>query len=295
MKEITTLVLLVLTTQITAQTVSYKTKLDDPFASKKLTVDIAGYSGLGVGLKDNMQSYVSFGYEIGASYFPIMNKIEIRSNYQTGQDLIDDNKYSKFELTCSYSLISKAKTKDRQLILSQSSTTYSTTTKSIQTPQTRQTNMEVKGGIVFNNGYLGYLKENGSSFSGSSSITYQAKGLVAGIQLRQFYSYAALINNKYTVKSSGSLVAYADIMIMPISGYKMKPWPKQEVLKIDKSTKDRLKDAQLTTPIGGKMGVRFVNNKHKLFSYYAGTEIGILAPNKVIHGSFLLGMSLNFM
>lgn len=285
--------------QMMGQSVSYTTVSDNPLDLDKLEINMNGAMAIGVGMDEQLDGYVNFGYELAASYFPIQEKIGAKLNIQRGTDIINSLSYRKTELVGTYTLFSSKRKGQHPLILKAVRSSANTiTTTSITTEQTRQTNFEVRGGLVRNSGPLGILWIE--DFGVSRWVTYKGTGVLGGIQWRKFHYYAAKADGYGTVAASSMWELYADVMMTPAVKWDViqSNGTGSGAVQVDYDQgefRSLVKNAGLASSIGGKIGFRYTESKHHLFTWNGGGEVGRLAPNPSLHFYLYAGLALNFL
>lgn len=278
-----------------AQNVSYKTIKDDPEDMHKLFMEVMAISDLGVLINDDVSGGgVGFGYGFRASYFPLVKRIGIQMNYTTSVDLIESFDVKRFEVIGTYALRTKKKKGDHRLILSQSTRGNLTTTESIITPQTRQNNIEIRGGILQNSGAIGFVPLTTGFTAQRKLLLSSSTALVAGIQWRKFHSYVAEIDGAYIAKSSGMFELYGDV-ILPLSTSYLKRVTLGELEDADPATVQAYEDLNIEAAIGGRVGARYCNSPNKYFTWTGGSELAVFAPNPAYHLFFYMGLSVNIL
>lgn len=281
-----------------AQEVNYKIVNDDPLDLKKLDISANFTMGGLIPLAGNTEessdeSDVTFGYNLRASYFPIQKKFGAEIISQSTIGLINSKSFSRFNLVGTYALLSKKKKKNLPFVLTESNTfrggAIRTETQSIRTDRTIQTNVELRGGYVKTKGVTGRVEIEGRSMV----FDYKSNGLSVGIQLRNFYNQEIKIGSGY-YENSRVWILYADAFIMSSPEYTLKstvtgiqPTP-QEI-------EDGIKESDIETLIGGMVGVRYIYNHHRFFSYNFSSEASLIAPYKIVAIDMTFGVTFNLL
>lgn len=265
---------------------------DDPFDMRKLQVGVDAIMTAGFASEDDVNDgYLTFGYQIRASYFPIMNRIGIEFDYQKASDLGSGRDVSKTELRGSFALISTSSKKTRTLTIDQKSRGNFTINTNIQVPQTVQNNIEGRFSLLRNNGFFGTLDFVGI---GPRFVSYKNTAVGLGIQWRRFRAYEALIDDSYYIKSSGHVQFYGDILFG--MGTSWDGTRENQPLNPTEAEVEALVDTEnIKSNVGGRIGIKATTRTTKTLAFSAGAELGYLPPNSAFHSLMYFGVAINLL
>lgn len=273
-----------------AQTVGYKTIHDDPSEMRKLQFSVNALMANTFSDEDANQGFSNFGYSINAAYYPIIDKIGIEFNYQTGSDISTGfDLYRKTEIRGTYSLLSARNTKERRVTLSESMTT----TTSALVPKTVQNNFEGRFSLIRNKGFFGRVPLD---LKGAWYALYNNTSLGLGIQWRQSHALKVLIDDDYYAKSSAQFLLYGDFILGMGTGWESKK-SIQSVGTAPSETEieDAVKEADLASNFGYRIGAKYFAKTSGTIGLSFSTEVGYIPPNTALFFMLSMGITINLL
>jgi hypothetical protein len=284
--------LMLASTQLFAQSTSYRTIVDDPDQLRNVGIRLHPFYfdfTTGEPKVEDATVNMGWGFDVFADPLPVLaNKIGVvvkyRRSYLTIPEVSIDTQAvhaTHFELGGTLDLFGGEKTVSRKLVVSENS---NSTTSLMGVPMKRSTRFLAQGGIFRTRGPVEVF--------GSSKSVVSAFGLYGGFLIRSAVNYEANVSGYGNCKGGYRSNFYVNVLFAPaikytetrISGPGFNPL-------ID--TKARLDSLDAISNLGGRMGYSYDFTPSRGLSFSLIAELGVRPPFNGVYSYFGSSVTIN--